>query len=142
MTGHGGNRQETRRNGPWARRVLGALTLVLAVLVSGPATSPSIAASESASHDAALHMGVASCASSTCHGRQEATGPRVRQNELMTWQDPASLSGAHARAWTVLASPRSRDMARRLGISNPQTSAECIACHSDPAPIAAALCPV
>ena len=134
MTGHGGNRQETRRNGPWARRVLGALTLVLAVLVSGPATSPSIAASESASHDAALHMGVASCASSTCHGRQEATGPRVRQNELMTWQDPASLSGAHARAWTVLASPRSRDMARRLGISNPQTSAECIACHSDPAP--------
>lgn len=86
-----------------------------------------------ARHDTAVHQGVASCGSTTCHGRQEATGPRVRQNELMTWQDPASLTGAHARAWTVLAGSRSQAIARRLGIGDPQSSSECIACHGDPA---------
>lgn len=86
-----------------------------------------------ARHDTAVHQGVASCGSTTCHGRQEATGPRVRQNELMTWQDPASLTGAHARAWTVLAGRRSQAIARQLGIGDPQTATECIACHGDPA---------
>ncbi|WP_439533907.1 multiheme c-type cytochrome [Polymorphobacter sp.] len=101
-------------------------------MTSGGGAQPSGGAA--ARHDTAMHLGVASCGSSTCHGRQEATGPRVRQNELMTWQDPASLTGAHARAWSVLAGARGQAIARRLGIGNPQASAECIACHGDPAP--------
>lgn len=107
--------------------MLAACVLALSSPLGAGTSSP-------AAHDAALHMGVASCASSTCHGRQEATGPRVRQNEVMTWQDPTSLSGAHSRAWAVLAAPRGRAIARRLGIADPQGSAECIACHGDPAP--------
>lgn len=87
----------------------------------------------SAPADTRQHEGVASCASSTCHGRQEATGPRVRQNEVLTWQDPASLTGAHSRAWSVLAQPRGQAIGRRLGIANVQASAECILCHGDPA---------
>lgn len=111
-----------------------AVALLLATLIWAPGVSPSDAAGPApAAHDSALHMGVASCASSTCHGRQEATGPRVRQNEVMTWQDPSSLTGAHARAWTVLAAPRSRAIARRLGIADPQTAPDCISCHGDPA---------
>jgi hypothetical protein len=58
----------------------------------------------------------------------------VRQNEIVTWQDPSSLAGSHSRAWSVLAGGRSQAIARRLGIGNPQTSQECIACHGDPAP--------
>jgi hypothetical protein len=81
-----------------------------------------------------VHEGVASCAGSTCHGRQEATGPRVRQNEVLTWSDPASVAGAHSRAWTVLAGGHAQAIGRRLGIADVQASAQCINCHGDPAP--------
>ncbi len=83
--------------------------------------------------DTALHQGVASCGGTTCHGRQEATGPRVRQNEILTWQDPASLTGAHSRAWKTLQQPRARAIGARLGIADVAASAECTACHGDPA---------
>lgn len=111
-----------------AARIAAVFALVLAILV--PAL-PVLAAG----HDRALHQGVASCGSSTCHGRQEATGPRVRQNEVMTWSDPASLTGVHARAWRVLEEPRARAIGKRLGIPNVSASPECINCHGDPAPV-------
>ena len=85
--------------------------------------------------DKALHQGVASCAGSTCHGRQEATGPRVRQNEVLTWSDPASLTGVHSRAWKILTEPRAQAIGRRLGIANVAAAKECISCHGDPAPV-------
>jgi hypothetical protein len=99
--------------------------------VAAPASAAPVAAS---GHDSAIHNGVASCGGSTCHGRQEATGPRVRQNELLTWQSPSSLTGSHSRAWTVLNQTRARAIGARLGIANVATSAECINCHGDPAP--------
>src|SRR3546814_13583072 len=40
-------------------------------------------------------VGVATCGGTTCHGRSEADGKIVRQDELMIWQDPSSPSGAH-----------------------------------------------
>ncbi len=85
--------------------------------------------------DRAVHQGVASCAGSTCHGRQEATGPRVRQNEVMSWSDPSSLTGVHSRAWKVLNDPRAQAIGRRLGIANVAASKECTSCHGDPAPV-------
>ena len=81
------------------------------------------------------HLGVASCASSTCHGRQEATGAVVRQDEVARWQDEASAAGAHSRAWRVLASARGQAIAGRLGIGDPQASGQCLGCHADPAPV-------
>lgn len=84
--------------------------------------------------DKAVHQGVASCAGSTCHGRQQATGPRVRQNEVLTWSDPASVTGVHSRAWRVLNEPRAQAMGKRLGIANVAAAKECIGCHGDPAP--------
>ncbi|PZN96811.1 MAG: hypothetical protein DCF31_03225 [Alphaproteobacteria bacterium] len=102
------------------RRLLLALVALLALTAAAP--------------DPAIHQGVASCGGTTCHGRQEATGPRVRQNELLTWQDPASLTGAHARAWKLLQQPRARAIGTRLGIADVAQSPECIACHADPAP--------
>ena len=84
---------------------------------------------------AAAHLGVASCAGSTCHGRQEGNGTTVRQDELSRWQDDASQAGAHSRAWRVLGLPRGRAIAARLGIGDPQTAAACLGCHADPAPV-------
>ncbi len=132
--------QQVSRASPIAgpvRRMLAALIFAMLLVIGpgGEGTPPLEAATPSAArHDPATHQGVASCGSTTCHGRQEATGPRVRQNELMVWQDPASLTGTHSRAWSVLAGPRSQSIARRLGIGDPQSSEACIACHGDPAP--------
>lgn len=110
---------------------LSVLMLAAVVLVPPALAAPGLSAP---GHDAAIHNGVASCSGSTCHGRQEATGPRVRQNELLTWQSPSSLTGSHSRAWSLLNEPRARAIGARLGIANVATSAECINCHGDPAP--------
>jgi len=79
-------------------------------------------------------VGVASCAGSTCHGRSEANGKIVRQDELMSWQNEASPAGAHSRAWRVLKEPRSRAIAARLGIGEAASAPMCLGCHATPAP--------
>jgi hypothetical protein len=81
---------------------------------------------------AGTHLGVASCAGSTCHGRQEADGEVVRQDELMLWQEESTPGGAHSRAFRVLNEPRSIAIGKRLGI-NPASSGLCLDCHSTPA---------
>jgi hypothetical protein len=80
-----------------------------------------------------VHVGVASCAGSTCHGRSEPTGKVVRQDELMIWQDESSPAGAHSRAHRVLQYPRSQAIARRLGIGEATTAPLCLGCHATPA---------
>jgi hypothetical protein len=77
-------------------------------------------------------VGVASCAGSTCHGRSEANGKIVRQDELMSWQNEASPAGAHSRAWRVLKEPRSRAIAARLGIGEAASAPMCLGCHATP----------
>ena len=79
------------------------------------------------------HEGVASCGGTTCHGRQIADGAVVRQNELLTWQDDTSLTGAHSRAASVLDQPRARAIAARLGIGAASASPQCLGCHGDTA---------
>ncbi|MEA3003046.1 MAG: hypothetical protein QOH81_1834 [Sphingomonadales bacterium] len=79
-------------------------------------------------------LGVATCAGSTCHGRSEPTGAVVRQDELMIWQNEASPTGAHSRAWRVLTEPRARAIAARLGIGEAASAPICLGCHATPAP--------
>jgi len=116
--------------------VLGAATflaLLIVVLVLRPA--PAVAVAQASTSGA--HVGVASCSGSTCHGRSEATGKIVRQDELLIWQDESSASGAHSRAWRVLAEPRSKAIARRLGIGEATSAPMCLGCHATPAPAGA-----
>jgi hypothetical protein len=78
--------------------------------------------------------GVASCAGSTCHGRAEGNGAVVRQDEIATWQEPSAPSGAHSRAYAVLAGRRGQQIAASLGLG-PATSAQaCLGCHATNAP--------
>jgi hypothetical protein len=81
----------------------------------------------------AHYVGVATCGGSTCHGRSEANGKIVRQDELRLWQDPSSPAGAHSRAWRVLAEPRARAIAARLGIGEAASAPMCLGCHATPA---------
>lgn len=82
-------------------------------------------------HGDRKHLGVASCASSTCHG---STLPYedsyVLRNEFRTWneQDP------HARAYATLLSGESKLIARKLGLKSAHTADVCLSCHADNVP--------
>jgi hypothetical protein len=114
--------------------ILGAAGLVaalVALLMFRP--SAAVATLQPAS-GGGTHVGVASCSGSTCHGRSEATGKIVRQDELLIWQDESSPSGAHSRAFRVLADPRSKAIAQRLGIGEATTAPMCLGCHATTPP--------
>ncbi|MGQ0659479.1 multiheme c-type cytochrome [Sphingosinicella sp.] len=108
---------------------LGATGFMAALLLVlfRPLGSPAIAQQNSPTY-----VGVATCGGTTCHGRSEADGPVVRQDELMIWQDPASPAGAHSRAYAILRDPRSQIIAQRLGIGQASTAPECLGCHATP----------
>ena len=82
--------------------------------------------------DGSTHLGVMSCYGSTCHSRQEATGIVVRQNEILSWQDDTSTTGAHFRAYKTLLTDRSKSIASKLKLQTPAHQAkECLSCHAD-----------
>lgn len=80
------------------------------------------------------YEGVATCAGSTCHGRAEGNGAVVRQDEIATWQEPSSASGAHSRAYAVLAGARGKQIAQTLGLGPATSAPACLGCHSTFAP--------
>ncbi len=110
---------------------LGAIAFMIAftlLLFLRPIGAPAIAQDTSGR----TFVGVATCGGTTCHGRSEADGPVVRQDEIMLWQDPSSAAGAHSRAHDVLRDPRSQVIAQRLGIGEASRAPMCLGCHSTP----------
>jgi Cytochrome c554 and c-prime len=77
-------------------------------------------------------LGVASCASSLCHGSvQPWREARALQNEYVTW----SRNDRHAHAYETLLSERSTAIARKLGLAEPpQQAGVCLACHAHNVP--------
>lgn len=78
------------------------------------------------------HMGVATCASSTCHGStQPFKQSNVWQNEFSRWQeyDP------HAnQALQALESAAGQAIARKLGLGDATAAKVCLDCHADNVP--------
>jgi cytochrome c554/c'-like protein len=118
------------RNIAIALGVIGLLAALGLFLLLRPSGAQALAQAGSGSP---TFVGVASCGGTTCHGRSEADGEVVRQDELMLWQDPATAAGAHSRAWAVLREPRSRAIAQRLGIGEAAAAPICLGCHATPA---------
>lgn len=82
-------------------------------------------------YDKAVHLGVASCAASTCHGGAVAAeGGVVLQNENTTWQ----TLDKHAQAYAVLSNDVSKRIARNLGLKDAQSAKVCLDCHADNVP--------
>jgi hypothetical protein len=79
-------------------------------------------------------VGVASCASSLCHGAIETwKDSNVLQNEYIIW----SRVDKHARAYAVLLNERSKEIARKLGLKEPAHRADvCLDCHAHNVPAA------
>jgi hypothetical protein len=82
--------------------------------------------------DPSMHVGVASCATSACHGRAiPSEGTNVPLNEYAIW----SSYDRHSSAYRTLLSQESQRIARNLEIDRPETALECLGCHSDPGPM-------
>jgi hypothetical protein len=78
--------------------------------------------------DRDVHMGVASCAGSTCHGAvAPLPGIGILMNEFTTWQQ----KDKHATAYRVLLNDRSKRIAKNLGLEAAHTAAICLDCHAD-----------
>ncbi|MEQ1801617.1 MAG: multiheme c-type cytochrome [Gammaproteobacteria bacterium] len=79
----------------------------------------------------ARHEGVATCASTTCHGAARPLGGTpVLQNEYVTW----SAFDPHASAFRTLRDERSTAIARRLGMGPADQAPACLACHAETVP--------
>jgi hypothetical protein len=103
------------------RVFLGFLLGGLLAAATGPAMAQSAV-------DDSVHLGVASCAGSTCHGAVERLkGSSVAQNEYITW----SRKDKHAKAYAVLLEDRSQRIAHNLGLPNANTATLCLDCHAD-----------
>lgn len=74
------------------------------------------------------HEGVASCATSVCHGKvspdREST---VWLNEYRVWM----REDYHSRAYKTLQSAQSKAIARKLGLPAAHTAKICLDCHAD-----------
>jgi hypothetical protein len=78
-----------------------------------------------------VHLGVASCGGSSCHGSVErpANSP-VAGNEYLIW----SQRDKHRNAYNVLLQDRAIKMARALGLPDAASQKVCLDCHADNVP--------
>jgi hypothetical protein len=91
----------------------------------------SVSAIASASETGAApykHMGVASCATSVCHGKlAPQPGKNVALNEYRTW----TQEDRHAQAYRTLELAESKRIAANLGLPSATTAKICLDCHTD-----------
>lgn len=82
--------------------------------------------------DGRIHEGVATCASTVCHGRVNAADDAtVWLNEYRVWlrQD------YHSRAYRTLMTEQSQTIAAKLGLPAAHTADICLDCHADNVPV-------
>lgn len=98
-------------------RTLAAVALAVAALPSSAVDS--------------IHLGVASCADSNCHGaKAPLPGSVVEQNEFLIW----SQYDKHAKTYAALTGEHGKRIAANLGLASAEQAGECLACHADNAP--------
>lgn len=79
------------------------------------------------------HLGVASCAGSTCHGSTIARESNVEQNEYLVWND-TEFPDKHAEAYDALFGELAETIAGRLNLESAHEAQVCLDCHTDPVP--------
>ena len=112
-------------------RAWGRLAFCCVVVVGLPGTFSYAQDASERDVSKAAHLGVQTCASSTCHGAvQPWQNSSVLQNEYVTW----FKHDAHAKAYKTLLSDKSKLIAKILGIGAAHKSPVCLQCHSDNVP--------
>lgn len=75
-----------------------------------------------------VHLGVASCATSVCHGKlSPQENENVWLNEYRIW----TSEDRHAQAYRTLTTDESRRIAEKLGLPSATTAKICLDCHAD-----------
>lgn len=101
------------------------MAIAIFVLLGGPSTPTH------AQDATAIHLGVQTCAASTCHGAaQPWQNSTVLQNEFITW----STHDAHSTAYQALLSERGKRIAAQLGIGPAEEAGLCLDCHTNNVP--------
>ncbi len=106
--------------------------LTLRLLAVALCCLPCIAFGAETSAAAYKHVGVGSCASTTCHGKvaPDPDNPtHVRLDEHRTWRQ----LDLHSKAYTDLDGPHGRAIAAKLGLVSARVP-ECLDCHTDNVP--------
>ncbi|HVH80656.1 MAG TPA: multiheme c-type cytochrome, partial [Stellaceae bacterium] len=104
------------------------LVALLLLLVSAPASAQTGSAPNAAESPIGIHLGVATCAGSNCHGAtQRPRGSYVPGNEYLIW----SKQDKHRNAYNVLLEDRAIKMARVLGLPDAANQKLCLDCHAD-----------
>ena len=71
-------------------------------------------------------IGTSSCGTVSCHG-----GPKSENHDVQTFSYTIWMNDdPHSKAYEVLHLPRSRTMARQLGLGEAHRAQQCLACHS------------
>lgn len=70
-----------------------------------------------AAPDPANYVGVKTCG--MCHKKDESG------NQLAKWQ-----ASPHAKAFETLGTDKAKELGKKAGVDNPQTSGKCLKCHS------------
>ena len=107
------------------RRKLTALALLLGIAAGNALAQPLPEEGRD------IHEGVASCATSVCHGKVSADpASNVWLNEYRIWlrQD------YHSRAYRTLQTAQSQAIAEKLGLPSAQGAKICLDCHADNVP--------
>lgn len=79
------------------------------------------------------HIGVTTCAGSTCHGSATPwKNSSVQQNEYITWEQ----KDKHAKAYAALKSERAARIVKNLGLKAATEETVCLNCHTDNIPAA------
>jgi Cytochrome c554 and c-prime len=113
---------------PRARFAAAAFGWVAAALSLGTAAEPGTPLPHQSTD---RHLGVASCASSVCHGAvQPRKSPGPLMNEFVTW----SHQDAHAKAFQSLLGPQGRSIAAKLKVGPAESAKICLDCHADNVP--------
>lgn len=118
--------------GRLVNRILGVVAPLL-LAGAGLFASAGAAAADLPANAPDKHLGVASCASTVCHGSitgSDATN--VLQNEYVTW----TQQDKHAGAYQILFNEQSRKIARNLGIGAAHEAKICLDCHAENVPAA------
>ena len=78
-----------------------------------------------------VHNGVASCATSVCHGKLKIQKDKsVWLNEYRVW----TAEDRHSQAYRTLGNADSKRIAAKLGLKSARTAKICLDCHADNVP--------
>jgi hypothetical protein len=100
-----------------------AYSLIVSVLLALPLRAEMLP-----QHAEDVHLGVATCASSMCHGSvRPRSSTSVLQNEYVVW----SRFDRHRNAYNILLSDESYWIAKNMGLENAHEAKVCLDCHAD-----------